>query len=72
MLIAVAVGVIAAVALDHLLLRLEAKGWIYYRRVRPVRGAAANRALSEAASILDPNIKPIVEERREEHSGEMW
>jgi hypothetical protein len=31
---------LAALALDHLLLWMESRGWIYWRRNRPARGAS--------------------------------
>lgn len=58
-----AIGVIAAaVVLDRLALAAEARGWIYWRRVKPKRATAAN-ALQHVQAIFEPQIEHVVEER---------
>jgi hypothetical protein len=50
------------VALDRLALAAESRGWIYWRRVKPNRGTAAN-ALQHVQAIFEPQIEHVVEER---------
>lgn len=59
--------------LDRLLLRLEARGWINYRRRGLSGGAAAYHTL-EIHSMLEPGMKEVrevkySEEREEDDSG---
>ena len=60
--------------LDRLLLFFEAKGWIYYRRNKPGRGASTFHLL-QWTSVLDPTQRQVIEERvkeerREDESGD--
>ena len=63
-------GVLAGLfCLDRLLLRAEARGWIYYRRSKPSRGASAYHLL-EMSSILDPTFNVVIEQRVSEERQE--
>ena len=60
--------------LDRILLWIESKGWIYYRRTKAGRGAATYHLL-EWSSTLDPSMRQaqvemVREERREDESGD--
>ena len=61
----VVAGLIALVLLDRLLLRLESRGWIFYRRTKGPRGGATYH-VREMASVFDPVIKYVQEEIVEE------
>lgn len=50
----------AAVILDRLLLRLEAAGWINYRRRGLSRGASTYHLL-ELTSIFNPGTREVIE-----------
>jgi hypothetical protein len=52
-------------ALDRLLLRLERKGWIYYRKIKPNNsGHTPTRGvLSTFQEILQPEIRYVKEDR---------
>ena len=64
------VAALALFALDRLFLWLEARGWIYYRRNKPGRGASTYHLLQWNA-ILDPTMRQVMEERiREEREDE--
>ena len=54
-------GLVALFLLDRLLLRLEHKGWIFYRRTKGPRGGATYH-VREMASVFDPGIKYLQEE----------
>jgi hypothetical protein len=65
---------LAAVLFDRLLLRLEARGWIFYRRTRGVRGGAMYHA-QELDSIFNPGVQHVQEahvkqEEEEDESGD--
>lgn len=68
------VGLIAvAVAIDRLLLAMEARGWLYYRRTRGRRGGATYHMM-EMHSIFEPGIQQVLElsvheEQEEDDSG---
>lgn len=69
-----AVAAIAAALLDRLFLRLEAGGWIFYRRTRGVRGRAMYHA-QELDSIFNPGMQHVQEahvneEQEEDESGD--
>jgi hypothetical protein len=66
-LLALAVGVFL---LDRLLLWIESRGWIYYRRNKPGRGASTYH-LFEWNAAFDPTMRQVQEERvREEREEE--
>jgi len=56
---------VALILLDRLLLRLESKGWIFYRRTKGPRGGATYH-VREMASVFEPGIKYVQEEIVEE------
>jgi hypothetical protein len=69
-----AVIMLAALAMDRLLLWIESRGWIYWRRNRPARGASTYHML-ELHSNFDPGIQHILEatvkeEEDEDESGD--
>jgi hypothetical protein len=60
--------------LDRILLFLESRGWIYYRRTKPGRGASTYHLL-EWTSVLDPSQRQVMElriseERQEDEAGD--
>ncbi len=61
-LVAVA-GAVAVWLLDRALVRLEAGGWIYYRRRRGSSGSLGAAFLS-VQSLVDPGARHAAEERR--------
>ena len=68
-----ATGVIVAVGLllygvHRLALHAEARGWIHYRKAG--RGGTLGNALLEVHSILEPQQKHVVEERKRESAEE--
>ena len=69
-----AVGLGAVLLLDRLLLHLEVRGWIFYRRTRGVRGRATYHA-QELDSIFNPGMQHVQEaqfreEEEEDDSGD--
>lgn len=55
------VGIIAvALVLDRVLLRMEAKGWIFYRRSRG-RWRGSWYHMVETHSMFDPSIRQVLE-----------
>jgi len=65
----VVVGSLAGLfLLDRLLLRMERRGWIHYRRSRGSSGALAN-SLLEMQALLEPAKRHVVEERRRDDAG---
>ncbi len=66
--------VVAAFAMDRLLLWMESSGWIHYRRTGLARGASVYHLL-EMSSVFDPGIQQVIEimveeERRQDKSGD--
>ena len=60
--------------LDRLLLHLESRGWLYYRRTRGVRGRAMYHA-QELDSLFNPGMQHVPEahfreEEQEDESGD--
>lgn len=69
-LLALALGIFV---LDRALLWAESRGWIYYRRNKPGRGASTYHLL-EWNAAFDPTMRQVLEERvkevrEEEESG---
>jgi hypothetical protein len=69
-----AAAAVVLMLLDRLLLGLEAKGHIFYRRTRGVRGGAMYHA-QELDSIFDPGMQHVQEahvkqEQEEDESGD--
>lgn len=61
--------VIGALCLDRVRLGMEARGWIYFRRTKPGRGASTYHLL-EWNAILDPTMRQVLEERTREERVE--
>jgi hypothetical protein len=60
-------GIAAALFALHLLaLWMERRGWLYYVKKQGSGGGAGN-ALLEIQSILQPQVKNIIQVRRERH-----
>jgi len=64
---------LGAFFLDRVLLWVESRGWIYYRRNKPGRGASTYH-LFEWNAAFDPTMRQVQEERikedrEEEESG---
>ena len=55
--------------LDRFLLWAESRGWVYYRRSKPGRGASTYHLL-EWASIFDPAQREVIEVRVKEEQAE--
>ena len=54
------------IALDQLMLWMERKGLIYWRRSKRVGGSSISNAFLEVQSMIEPDKKNIVEIIREE------
>ena len=70
---ALAILVLAVLA-DRVLLFLESKGWIYYRRTKGRGGGALYHTL-EMHSVFDPGIQEVIEvkykdEQSQDESGD--
>ena len=65
----VAAALFGLFLLDRILLWAEARGWIYYRRNKPGRGAATYHLL-EMSTIFDPSMRPVQEIRIQEEESE--
>jgi hypothetical protein len=61
--------VVGALCLDRILLGMESRGWIYYRRTKPGRGASTYHLL-EWNAVLDPTMRQVLEERTREERVE--
>jgi hypothetical protein len=63
-------GIIASAGIllliDRLLLTMESRGWIFYRKKKPNQGSVGN-AILQIHSILEPAKKYEIEARQEEH-----
>jgi hypothetical protein len=59
-------GALGAVALDRLLLWMEAKGWIYWRKVKRKGGGGAAAALISINAVYDPSAHHTAEAREEQ------
>jgi hypothetical protein len=56
---------IALFLLNKAFLKMESRGWIYYRRKAPTRSSLGN-AFLEIQSLLEPSKKAMVEVMKEE------
>ncbi len=59
----------ALLALDRLLLWLESRGWLYYRRNKPRRGAATYH-LMEIHTTFEPGFQEVMEAKVHEEQSE--
>jgi hypothetical protein len=64
-----AVVMLAAFALDQVLLWMESRGWIYWRRNRVARGASTYHML-ELHATFDPGIQHVQEVSVKEEEDE--
>ncbi len=68
-LIILVLGLLIAVLLfllDRLLLWMERRGWIYYRKNKDGGGPGVGNAFLEVQSLLEPSKKELLEIRRED------
>jgi len=56
---------IALVLLDRLLLWMERKGWVYWRKTTRSTGPGVGNALLEIQSLVEPSARHVLELRRE-------
>ena len=54
---------------DRLLLKIEARGWIFYRRNKP-NFQNAGSALMELGAMVDPKTRYVIERKEEEENEE--
>lgn len=61
------IGLVAGLllGLDRLLLYMEGRGWIYYRRKKPSSSALSNACL-EVQQLLEPSKKYVVQIKKDE------
>ena len=60
--------VVVLFCLDRVLLVMERRGWIYYRKRKPEGGATGSLFL-EMQSFVEPSIKEVTEHRHVEALG---
>ena len=65
-----AIGIILGIAvalllLDRLLLWMERRGWVYWRKTKRHTGPGVGNALLEIQTMVDPSAKHVLELRRE-------
>ncbi|MCZ7583030.1 MAG: hypothetical protein M5R36_06675 [Deltaproteobacteria bacterium] len=63
----IAIVVVALLVVDRLLLALEKRGLIYWRKRKASPGTVGN-ALLELQSMLEPSKKHVVEQRKNEQT----
>ncbi len=71
LLVWLAIMAVAIFGLDRLLLVMESRGWIYYRRKKP-GSSALGRACLEVQQLLEPSKKYVIkikEERKEQQQA---
>ena len=56
--------------LDRLMLWLERRGWIYYRRSKPHSSGTLGNAFLELQQLAEPTVRHVLEERRAEKREE--
>jgi hypothetical protein len=64
----VLVAVAGLILLDRLFLWMEAKGWVYYRKVKR-KGSASMADVLLGGNVFDPGVRHL-HEAREERAGE--
>ena len=63
--IAIAAVTVAVFLLDQLMLWVERRGWIYYRKRQPSGGSGVGNALLEVQSLIEPDKRAMIEVREE-------
>ena len=59
---------VGLIALDRLLLWMEAKGWIYWRTVKPKGGGLA-AGLMAMHELVEPEIRQVRQEREQHRAA---
>lgn len=62
----IAVAVACLLTLDRLLLWMEAKGWVYWRKTKRKGGASIAAGLISMNAIYDPSAHHLAEARQEQ------
>ena len=60
--------VVVLFCLDRVLLAMERRGWIYYRKRKP-EGGATGSVFLEMQSFVEPSIRAVMEHRHVEALG---
>jgi hypothetical protein len=55
-------AIIALIGLDRLLLWMESKGWIYWRKVKP-KGGGLSAGLTAMHQLVEPDVRHVREDR---------
>ncbi len=61
--------VVGAILLDRLFLKMEARGWIYYRKKQASPGGLGSAVLS-VQSMLEPGKQYVLESKQKERGQE--
>jgi hypothetical protein len=56
---------LALFAVDRVALWIEARGWIYWRKVKP-KGGGMSRTLTSMQAFVEPEIQHVIEERQQQ------
>lgn len=66
LLLLIIVGAIAALfAFDRILLWMEAREWIYWRKRKPKGGGGIAAGLTAMHKIVEPDVRYVIEDRGE-------
>jgi len=56
---------VALFLFDRVLLGMERRGWVYWRKTKRRTGPGMGNALLEIQTLLEPSARPMLEMRRE-------
>ena len=61
-----AVVAVGLIAFDRLMLWMERRGWVYWRkRERPTGGGGMAGVLTEFQGLVEPQVRHVIEDREE-------
>lgn len=68
LLLAIVGAVVGLIALDRLLLWMEAKGWVYWRKVKPKGGGLA-AGLTAMHELVEPEVRQVRQEQEQRRAA---
>ena len=64
-------GVAAALfAVDRLALRMERRGWIYWRRSKPGGGGGSRGVFTDLQQLVEPQVRHAAEDREQRRAAD--
>ena len=70
LLLIIVAAIVGLFAFDRLLLWMEAKEWIYWRKRKPMGGGGIAAGLTAMHQTVEPEVRHVIEEREQRRTAD--